>query len=81
MPSFNIPTFDSSAHIKRGDPHRVMKGNVWTQQQNAAINITPPRSLDSHACHYSHGEYILQIPVPPAQEKLKDPVLQLRHFT
>lgn len=45
MPSFNIPTFDSSAHIKREDPYRVMKGNVWTQQQKAAINITPPRSL------------------------------------
>lgn len=30
MPSFNIPIFDSSAHIKIEDPHRVMKGNVWT---------------------------------------------------
>lgn len=46
MPSFHIPTFDSSAHIKREDPRRVMKGSVWTQQQS----ITPHSSGQSCLC-------------------------------
>lgn len=77
MPSFNIPTFDSSAHIKREDPHRVMKGNVWTQQQNITPHSLWTVMPVPAAMENTHSRSLF----PQVQEKQKGLVMQLRHFT